>query len=166
MDRAGGRIGRRSLAIIDTLHKSGGISALSRQLGASPAETMAAVDVLIPGLIADFQNYGGGMQGLLELIEAAGGGALAQAIMGHEPLDPQPGIELLAQIQNSAVSDSADLAVSAIEADLRQRMMPMLAMLLGGYLAARAASGGLDLSGLSSLLDARKTFYSPGEEQV
>lgn len=155
------------MAIIATLQKSGGISALSRQLGASPAETMAAADVLIPGLIADFQNYGGGMQGLLELIEAAGGGGLAQAIMGHEPLDPQPGIKLLAQIQKiSAVSDSADLAVSAIDADLRQRMMPMLAMLLGGYFAARAASGGLDLAELSSLLDARKTFYSPGDEQV
>ena len=132
---------------------------------------MAIADELIPGLVADFQNYSGGIQGLLELIESAGGGALAQAIMGHEPIDPQPGIELLARIRsNDAAPDAAPNATGIepgkLDPDLRERMLPLLAMLLGGYLAARAAGGGLDMAGLSSLLEARKSYYAPGDDQV
>ena len=128
---------------------------------------MAAADALLPELLEDFQNFRGGMAGLLKLVNAAGGGAMAQAIMIGEPVDAQPGIMILAKVQGlGAVAREARPGVALIAPELRQRMLPLLAMLLGGYLSARASSGGLDKAELSDLLEARKNFYSPGEEQV
>ena len=48
---------------------------------------MTAVDALLPGVLEDFVNYSGGLDGLLKLIEQAGGGELAMAIMGLPPED-------------------------------------------------------------------------------
>ena len=74
---------------------------------------------------------------------------------------------ILAQVQGlGAVAKEAMPGVAAVDPELRQRMLPLLAMLLGGYLSARAMGGGLDMAELASLLEARKSFYSPGEEQV
>jgi hypothetical protein len=155
------------LPILATLRKSGGISALSRQLGTSPSETIAAADALLPELLAYFLNHGGGMEGLLKLVDAAGGGAMAQAIMIGKPVDAGPGALLLAQLQGQGSPAWEEQPGTAeVDPELRQRMLPLLAMLLGGYLSARALGGGLDMAQLASLLDARKSFYSPGEEKV
>jgi hypothetical protein len=155
------------VAFLATLRQSGGISALSRQLGEPLAQTMAAADALIPDLLSDFQNYSGGLDGLLELVGEVGGGAMAQAIMEHEPVDTRPGILILSKIKRlGVVSDAERNTPDIVDPELRQRMMPLLAMLMGGYLSARATSGGLNMQELAALIEARKTFYSPGEEQV
>ena len=128
---------------------------------------MTAVDALLPEVLEDFVNYSGGLAGLLKLIEQAGGGELAMAIMGHEPVDTQPGIMILARIKRlGVVSDRGRSPADAVDPELRQRLLPLLAMLMGGYLSARATSGGLDMQGLAELLEARKSYYSPPEEQV
>ena len=140
------------MAILATLRQSGGINALARQLGEPPATVMAATDALLPGLVESFKQYSGGMRALLQIIEAAGGSAMAQSIMADKTSDIQPGVMILASVRDGS-SDSRDSPIeTGIDPKLSERLEPLLAMLLGGYLSARAASGGLTELELTELL--------------
>ena len=154
------------MTILATLRQSGGIDALARQLGGPPAVIMAAVEATLPGLIESFRQYSDGMPGLLQVIEAAGGVALAQSIMSHDKVDSQPGAKILASIQAGTAQSGANPAETGVDPDLRQRLMPLLAMLLGGYLSARSASGDLTVQQLAELLDGGKPLHSSGDEPV
>lgn len=154
------------MTILPTLRQNGGINALAVHCGLQPAAMMAAANALIPGLVESFREYSGGMAGLLQTIEANGGAALAQSIMSEGQVDIQPGNQILVTVGYHGVSPEADPAASMVDPELRQRLTPMLAMLLGGYLSARSASGGLTEQELGALLDERKSFYSSGDEPV
>lgn len=155
------------MAILATLRQSGGISAISRHLGETPVATAAAVDALLPELLEDFLHFSGGLPALLDLIDEAGGGALAQTIMLHDNVDTQPGRMILSRIKRPGVASAVGQSAAAqVDPVLRARMLPMLVMLLGGYISARANSGDLDLAEISALLGAGTTNHFPGDEQV
>ncbi len=154
------------MAILATLRQSGGINALARQLDQPPAVIMAAVNVLLPGLVERFRQCSGGMPGLVHLISEVGGAGMAQAIMSEDKVDIQPGVLLLARIGNPAAPSGNSPAEAGLAPDIKARLTIMLAMLLGGYLAARSVSGTLTDEELSELLASRKSFYSDGDEQV
>lgn len=150
--------------ILSILRRNGGVSALARQLGETQGATAAAVDAALPGLLEDFLQFDGGLEALLAVIDEAGGGAMAQAIMVQDRVDIAPGLQILSRIRPAATADPS--SQGQVIPELHQRIEPLLAMLMGGYISVRAATDEPDMAEIAALLDARKAFYSPGDEQI
>lgn len=153
---------------LTTLRRSGGINALSRQIGAGPAEVAAGVEALLPALLgglrkrADLLGRGdAGVHALVDELVELGGGELAAEVMGPGPLKTDPGRVILDRAIGPEVARRAVLIEaernSALLPALGDRILPGLAMLVGGYITARAGGSGAEgsggLSGLGSLLD-------------
>lgn len=153
--------------IMEMLRRSGGLEAVSRQLGVPPAVATAGAEALVPAILGGFSKRsgagGGGASGLgaiLDMLGTFGGGGLAANVLGPDTTEITKGNELLGQIFGSkdvSRSVAADAAGrSGIDEGTLRKMLPILAMLVGGYMAARAggsgaeASGGLD--GLGAIL--------------
>lgn len=115
--------------MLTALQRSGGIEAMARQAGLSPSDALSAARKLLPALLAAFRGYSAGREALLASIERLGGIGLAAEVMGVEPARQERGRALL---------DEMALADDAGEGPLA----PLLAMLVGGYVAARAAGQG------------------------
>jgi hypothetical protein len=155
--------------VMDVLRRSGGVEAIAQQLGIPPAMAAAGAEALIPAVVGGFQKQtqaaGGGETGLGSLIDmlgGLGGGALAANVLGPEETDLTKGNEVLGQIFGSkdvsrTVAGHAS-AQTGLDPELLKKMLPILAMLVGGYLSARAQGSGSDqgggLGGLGSLIGA------------
>ena len=133
-----------------TLLRSGGIEALARELGIPSAAAAAGAEALLPAILGGLRRQsealGGGVSGLLGMLDGLGDGALAAEVMGPNAADPAHGDAVLEQIFSSkavsrAVARHAS-AASNLEPELLMRMLPLLAMLAGGYLSARARGSG------------------------
>lgn len=146
------------MEMIEMLRSSGGLEAVSKQLGVSPAVAAAGAEALLPAILGGFRKQadsaGGGEAGLGSLIGmlgTLGGGTLASNVLGPEPTDTAKGNDVLGQIfgskdvSRSVAGDAA--ARSGIDAETLKRMLPILAMLVGGYLSARAGGSGGESSG-------------------
>ena len=154
---------------LTTLRRSGGINALSRQLGLSPAEVSAAADALLPALLGGLRQLGDrlggggdvGIRAVVDLLVSLGGGQLAADVMGPGPLDTRQGNAILDQALGPDVARRAVLVEAerntGLDQAMGERVLPGLAMLVGGYITARAvgsgAEGGGDLTELGSLLE-------------
>lgn len=140
-----------------TLRRSGGIEALARELGIAPTAAAAGVEALLPAIVGGFCKYregAGGDAGLAEIanmLEKLGGGAMAAAVMGPDAADAGPGNSVLGAIFGS--TDINDLVtgyaaqVTGLEPEMLRRMLPLLTMLVGGYLSSRATGSGAEGSG-------------------
>jgi hypothetical protein len=153
---------------LTTLRRSGGINALSRQIGVSPAEVAVGVEALLPALLgglrqlADRLDEGdAGVRALVDALMELGGGQLAADVMGPGPLSSDPGNAILdlalgPDVARRAVLIEAERNVGLDQA-LGERMLPGLAMLVGGYITARAGGSGAEgsggLNGLGDLLE-------------
>jgi hypothetical protein len=143
---------------LTTLRRSGGINALSRQLGVSPAEVAAAGEALLPALLAGLRQLADGLgrgdvgvQGLVKLLMELGGGQLAADVMGPGPLNTGPGNAILVRALGPEVARRAVLVeaerTTGLDQALGDRVLPGLAMLVGGYITARAGGSGAEGSG-------------------
>jgi len=144
--------------LVGTFRRSGGIDAIRRQLEDDSGAARAAVELLLPSLVDGMRGHvarsGGGRRGfaaLLALIESHGDGALAAQVMAPYPPDAKQGVALGAAI--SGLSEVDWLARVAALADERAgteivlRTMPLLVMLVCGYMAALAAGGAASAAG-------------------
>jgi hypothetical protein len=147
------------------LRRSGGIDAVARQVGQSPVNGLAATEALLPTLVdglRDFaQREGGGDAGiraLLAMIDRLGNGSLAAEVMGPGPLTANAGDTILEQTlppTTSKVGLASDAAAAGqLDAAMLERMLPVLAMLLCGYISARAGVDDAQGGGISWLQDA------------
>jgi hypothetical protein len=153
---------------LTTLRRSGGINALSRRLGVTPAEVSVAAQALLPALLSGFHQFaerqGGGdagARGLLDELSELGGGQLAADVMGPGTLDTAPGSVIVERMIGPEVARRAILVeaerTAALDQELGDSLLPGLAMLVGGYITARAGGSGAEgsdgLHGLGNLLD-------------
>lgn len=150
---------------LTTLRRSGGINALSRQLGVSPADIASAATALLPALLAGLRQAAdtlgegdAGVQSLVDVLAELGGGQLAADVMGPGPLDTAPGNLLLDRVMGPEVARRAVLVEAergqGLDPELGARVLPALAMLVGGYITARAGGSGAEGSGgLGDLAD-------------
>lgn len=157
-----------------TLRRSGGLNALSRQLRVSPAEVSAGAEALLPALLGGLRQladrFGGGEVGLAALVDVLaelGGGQLAAEVMAHDPLDLAPGNAILDRTLGPEVARRAVLAeahrTAGVAPALGARMLSGLAMLVAGYITARAGGSGVAGSGgVGGLLDTLK----PGDKDT
>lgn len=135
--------------MLTKLVQSGGVSAIARQLGVSPSAALASARTLLPGLLAGLRDYPGGIAALPELFTVAGGVKLAAAIMAQDPADTKPGEDIIAQIGGIVLTRLDDVPD---DPNLRVRLAPLLAMLVVGYLSARAGESAMTTDELAALL--------------
>ena len=125
----------------------------------SESQAAAGAEALAPAVLGGFKKQAqaqpSGLQGLGGLLGQLGGGGLLNEVLAPEPTDLNRGNDVLAQIFGSKDVSRTVAQNAAAQTDLSQdvlkRMLPMLAMMVAGFMAQRgggdaqpsAASGGL-----------------------
>lgn len=175
------------MQISDLLAQMGGIQSVAKELGVSETQAESGAAALLPALLGGLkkqaQSQPQGVAGLGGLLEQLGGGSLLDNVLAPQPTDVSRGNDVLGQIFGSkevsrAVAQNAS-SQSGLDPGLLKKMLPMLAMLVTGFMAkqggqaaaAQAAptggglggllgnllgaqsSGGRGASGLASMLD-------------
>ncbi len=131
--------------LTDILRSQGGIEAIASQLGISPADAERGAGALLPAIL-----HGMGQQatpegatasggGLADILTQLGGGALATNVIAPEPTEIDKGNSILGQIFGSK-DVSRQVAghaaqTSGLDPALLKKMLPILAMLVAGYMA-------------------------------
>ena len=159
------------MQITDILAQMGGLQSMSRELGVSEEQAASGAEALIPAILGGFKKQAqaqpSGVEGLGDLLGQLGGGSLMDDVLSPEPTHVERGNDVLGQIFGSrdvsrTVAQNA-AAQSGLEPSLLKKMLPMLAMLVAGYMAkqrgggnvAQAAPGGGLGDVLGGLLGAR-----------
>jgi hypothetical protein len=125
----------------DLLAQMGGIKSIARELGVSESEAATGAEALIPAILGGFkkQAQASGLEGLGGLLGQLGGGSLLDNVLSPEATDVNRGNNVLGQIFGSkdvsrTVAQNA-ASRSGLSPSLLQKMLPMLAMLVAGYMA-------------------------------
>lgn len=135
--------------LIAILQQTGGIAAIANQLGIPPAMAEAGASALLPAIVGGFSKQaeapggaggtGGGLGSLIGMLGGLGGAGLAANVLGPEPTEVDKGNDVLGQIFGSKdVSRTVATHASnqtGIDPVLLKKMLPILAMLVAGYMA-------------------------------
>jgi hypothetical protein len=149
------------MQITDVLAGMGGLQSMARELGISEAQAAVGAEALIPAILGGFKKQAQaqptGLEGLGGLLGQLGGGALLDNVLSPEPTDVSRGNDVLGSIFGSrdvsrTVAQNAATR-TGLDPGLLKRMLPILAMLVAGYMArqrgdatlppTQAGSGGL-----------------------
>lgn len=144
------------MQITEMLDSMGGINSMARELGVSEAQARSGAEALMPAILGGFKKQAqpSGLEGLLNMVQGLGGGGLLDNVLAAEPTDVGQGNGMLGRIFGSqdvsrAVAHNA-ATNSGLDPALLKKMLPMLAMLVGGFMAkqggattAPSAEGGL-----------------------
>lgn len=131
------------MQLTDILAQMGGLQSMSRELGISESQASSGVAALIPAILGGLKNQAqsqpAGIEGLGGLLGQLGGGGLLDQVLAPEPTDVSQGNEVLGQIFGSkdvsrAVAQNA-ASQSGLDPSLLKKMLPLLAMLVAGFMA-------------------------------
>ena len=151
------------MEMMDMLRASGGLDAIAGQLGISPEMAQVGAGALLPAIVGGFQKQsdvaGGGVGGLGSLIGmlgGLGGAGLADNVLGPQETDVTKGNDILGQIFGSkdvsrTVAGHA-AGQTGLDPELLKKMLPILAMLVGGYLSSRGGAQGEGQGGAGGIL--------------
>jgi hypothetical protein len=151
------------MQITDILAQMGGLGSMARELGVSESQAATGAEALIPAILGGFKKQAqqpSGLDGFGSLLGQLGGGSLLDDVLSPQATDLGRGNDVLGQIFGSrdvsrtVAQDAASR--SGLDPALLKKMLPMLAMLVAGYLSRQgggamqpgAPSGG----GLGGLL--------------
>jgi hypothetical protein len=154
------------MQINDILEQIGGLETIARELGVSEAQAASGAAALIPAILGGFkkqaQSQTGGLDDLIDMLGQRGGSSLRDEVLAERPTNIGSGNEILGQIFGSkdvsrTVAGRA-ATQSGLDPAVLRKMLPMLAMLVGGYMAKQGrgpadVQGGSQLGGLASMLD-------------
>ena len=144
--------------LISILQQTGGIGAIASQLGISPQVAEAGAAALLPAVVGGFSKQAdsagggeGGLGSLIGMLGGLGGASLATNVLGPEPTEIDRGNDVLGQIFGSK-DVSRTVATHAanqtgIDPALLKKMLPILAMLVAGYMSKQASGATGDQSG-------------------
>jgi len=167
--------------LTDILAQAGGLQSVARDLGISEAQAASGAQALLPAILGGMkkqaQDQPAGLEGLGGLLGQLGGGGLFDQVLSPQPTDPSQGNAVLGQIFGSkdvsrTVADNA-ASQSGLDAGLLRKMLPLLAMLVTGFMAKQAGgagqqapggSGGLGglIGGLGGMLGGGAGAAAPG----
>ena len=150
------------MQMTDVLAQMGGLQSMARELGVTEAQAASGAEALLPALLGGFKKQAqaqpAGLEGLGALLGQLGGSGLLDNVLSADPTDVSRGDGVLGQVFGSpAVSRAVahDAATrSGLDPALLKKMLPILAMLVAGYMARQrggaqpAASGAGGLGGL------------------
>jgi hypothetical protein len=166
--------GSKHMQVTDLLAQMGGIESMARELGVSKSQAATGAEALIPAILGGFkkqaQSQPSGLEGLGGLLGQLGGGSLLDSVLSPQATDVSRGNDVLGEIFGSkdvsrtVAQDAASR--SGLDPALLRKMLPMLAMLVAGYMAKQgggaaqqpAQTGG----GLGGLLGGLLGGQAPG----
>lgn len=148
--------------IASILKQSGAIGSIAQQLGVNEQVAQTGAEALLPAILGGFkktaQAQPSGLEGLGGLLGQLGGGGLFDSVVAPEPTPVEKGNDVLGQIFGSkdvsrTVAGNA-AEQTGIDPSLLKKMLPILAMLVAGYMAKQGGSegGGQESGGLGGLL--------------
>jgi hypothetical protein len=153
------------MQLTDILQQAGGLQAIARELNVSEQDAATGAEALLPAILGGFkqqaQQQPAGLDGLGGLLGQLGGGALLDEVLAPEPTDATRGNDVLGQIFGAPeVSRTVATHASAqtgLDASLLKKMLPLLAMLVAGFMAKQHGGGAsaqesAPAGGLGSLL--------------
>jgi len=126
------------MQLTDMLAQMGGLQSVARQLGVSESQVAQGAEALLPAILGGFQKQAQG-QGAGQGMGLGGLGGLLEQVLSPQTTDVGPGNEVLGQIFGSkdvsrTVAQQA-AQQTGLDASLLKQMLPLLAMLVGGYLS-------------------------------
>jgi hypothetical protein len=142
------------MQITDLLSQMGGLQSVARELGISEAQAAAGTSALAPAILGGFKKQAqepAGIDGLGGLLAQLGGGGLLDNVLSPEPTDVGRGNEVLGQIFGSkdvsrTVAQNA-ATQSGLDPALIKKMLPIVAMLVAGYMAKQRGASQLPGAG-------------------
>ncbi|WP_417621448.1 DUF937 domain-containing protein [Parasphingorhabdus sp.] len=146
--------------IMDVLQQSGGIGTMAKELGINESVAEVGAAALLPAILGGFkkttQAQPSGLEGLGGLLGQLGGGGLLDSVLGTQPTPVDKGNEVLGQIFGSK-EVSRTVAAGAeqqtgISSDLLKKMLPVVAMMVAGYMAKQGGSSADSGGGLGGLI--------------
>jgi len=166
------------MQLTDVLAKTGGFQSMARELGIDEKQVESGAGALIPAILGGFkkevQSQPAGLAGLGGLLAQLGGSGLLENVLSPQQTDVSQGNNVLGQIFGSkdvsrAVAQNA-ASQSGLEPSMLKKMLPIVAMLVAGYMAKRGAgSAGQEASGgggLGGLLNSLLGGKPSGEGQA
>ena len=136
------------MQITDILAQTGGLQSIARELGLSEEQAASGATALAPAILGGFKKQAqaqpAGVEGLGGLLGRLGGGGLLDDVLSPQPTNSALGIDVLGQIFGSkdvsrAVAENA-ASNTGLDPSLLKRMLPLLAMVVTGYLAKQHGS--------------------------
>ena len=137
------------MQITDILAQMGGLQSMARELGISESQAASGAAALAPAILGGFKKQArsqpSGLEGLGGLLGQLGGGSLLENVLSPQPTDVSRGNDVLGQIFGSkdvsrTVAQNAS-AQSGLDTSVLKKMLPMLAMLVAGYMAKQRGAG-------------------------
>jgi hypothetical protein len=150
-DRAAGEPptqGDPHMQLTDLLAQMGGLQSMARELGVSETQAASGAEALIPAILGGFKKQAQaqptGLEGLGGLLGQLGGGGLLDEVLAPQPTNVSHGNDVLGQIFGSkdvsrTVAQNAS-AQTGLDPSLLKKMLPMLAMLVAGFMARQQGS--------------------------
>lgn len=138
------------MQINDILGQMGGLQSIASELGVSESQAAAGAAALLPAILGGFKKQAQaqptGLEGLGGLLGKLGGGSLLDDVLSPQPTNVSRGNDVLGQIFGSkdvsrTVAQSAS-AKTGLDTSVLKKMLPMLAMLVAGYMAKQRVTGG------------------------
>ena len=144
--------------LISILKQSGAIGSIAQQLGVNEQVAEIGAGALLPAILGGFkkttQEQPSGLDGLGGLLGQLGGGGLFDNVVSPEPTNVDAGNDVLGQIFGSKDVSRTVAGHAAeqtgIDSSLLKKMLPILAMLVAGYMAKQG--GGEQGGGLGGIL--------------
>jgi hypothetical protein len=151
------------MQITDILAQTGGLQSMAKELGISETQAASGAAALAPAILGGFKKQAQaqptGLEGLGGLLGQLGGGGLLDDVLAPQPTNVGRGNDVLGQIFGSkdvsrTVAQNA-ASQSGLDPTLLKKMLPMLAMLVAGYMAKQPGAGNVTAGasgGLGGLL--------------
>ena len=154
------------MQITDILAQMGGLQSMARELGVSETQAASGAAALLPAILGGFkkqtQAQPTGLEGLGGLLGQLGGGGLLDDVLSPQPTNVSRGNDVLGQIFGSkdvsrAVAQNA-ASQSGLDPSLLKKMLPMLAMLVAGFMAKQGGAS----AGAQRRLGGRRARWTAG----
>jgi hypothetical protein len=134
------------MQITGMLSQMGGLPSMARELGISESQAATGAEALLPAILGGFKRQAqpAGLDGLGSLLGQLGGGSLLDEVLAPRPTDVSRGNNVLGQIfgtKDVSRTVAANAASrSGLDATLLKKMLPMVAMMVAGYMAKRSSA--------------------------
>jgi hypothetical protein len=131
--------------ILDELGQSGGLQSMARELGLSESQASSGAAALLPAILGGFkkqaQTQPAGLEGLAGMFGGLGGGGMLDEVLSSRPTNVGAGNDILGQIFGTkdvsrTVAQHAATR-TGLDPSLLKKMLPVLVMLVGSYIAKR-----------------------------
>ena len=137
------------MQLTDILARMGGLQSMARELGVSENQAASGAEALLPAILGGLKKQARaqptGIEGLGSLLGQLGGGGLLDEVLAPQPTDVNHGNDVLGQIFGSkdvsrTVAQNAS-AQTGLDPTLLKKMLPILAMLVAGFMAKQQGVG-------------------------